>query len=179
MATDSTIAPWHPLDNPECTNCRGLSRPVRPRRKTFARDGVICHPQRIPLQLNEVLAFRKHLRSLLSEARLPQDRFARIIKVTQTTVSHWLFKGTPSPENRAYVDSIRSIRRLGKEVHVVYDIGTVGIRGDAHWSRGKEATNVAQALEASPEWRQLKASLPCLSFPVQTRRGRRMRQRKR
>jgi transcriptional regulator with XRE-family HTH domain len=159
MATDTNVSSWHPLDNPECTNCKGLSRPVRPTRKPSHT------PEIVPLQLNSILADRKHLRTLVEGSRLPQGDFARLIGVTQSTLWRWLTGGTIPQSKRDYLNRIQTIRRYGADVVVVYRVYVPGPRWDAELTRRddplvREARRVQHIMDAQSRPLFRKTTLP-------------------
>lgn len=142
METTDNVVPWHPFDNPDCTNCHGLSRPVRAQRKPNHTAQIV------QLALNSILADRKHLRTLLRGSRLPQSDFAKLVGVTQSTLYRWLHGSTIPQTKRDFLNSIQFIRRDGADVHVVYRVYMPAPRWDTEVERrDSRATNPARILQ--------------------------------
>lgn len=178
MSTERVEVPvWHPLEHPACENCHGLSRPVRPKRKTFERDGVICHPKVIPLELNLTLAFRRHLRLLLQGASVPQHVFASLLGITPPTLDAWRSGALPEPKKRQSITAIEAMHRKDDCVYVVHRVSQLSAQWKAtviRRERLQQLDNADDIRAMNEAVRQLKALLRTnviLPPPRQRRRG--------
>lgn len=130
LTTEIPTLPWHPVTNPDCTNCNGLSRPVR-RKKP-------CNCPLIQLALEPVAATRRHVQRLPKQAGLPPDLFViRVLGVTPKAFWDKVANGRLSKTAAQHLNSIESVSREGSKVHVIYDVGNVSGRWDATLARRK------------------------------------------
>lgn len=136
MATPDIIAPWHPVTNPECTNCKGLARPVRPKRKVSD-----CGP--VTLKLSRKAALKRQFQSLVFRSELPQETLAQhIFGIDPATLWRYLNGGTIPYSTEMQVRSIKYIKRDGPEVVVVYNTGAPSKHWDAMLKRRKRAAKI-------------------------------------
>lgn len=139
MATDVSLTPWHPVEHPECTNCNGLSRPVRKRRKAPIFDcGMVT------LQLSRKAQLRRHFHSLVFRSELPQETLARhIFGIDPATLWRYLNGGVIPHSTESQIRSIQYIKREGADVVVVYNTGAPSKHWDAMLRRRKRKVKIA------------------------------------
>lgn len=134
------VVQWNPLTNPDCTNCNGLSRPVRRKKKPEVAYDCIGHlPQlRLNKTLGEIkrerdkrLETRSLLTSITYRAELPYERVARLLGMSPVTMWRMMEgKGTIHDEDIKHLRSIEYIKRDGAYTHVIYHTGTPSPRWD-------------------------------------------------
>lgn len=118
---DTAVVPWHPITQPECTNCHGLARPVRPYKPVHD-----CG--RAQIQIDYKTRIRARLRRFIRDAELPQAEVAALLGMNPVTL--WrILKGGPITD--VVVSQVMALEYIKREHTVVTVIYRVATR--THW----------------------------------------------
>lgn len=124
MASPVSVAPWHPFDQPDCENCHGLSKPVRPRKKP-ADCGMA------QLAVSHAVKLRRRLMQIMHDSRLPQAEFSESVLGIDSATLYRYLRGASIPQSKAkQVRSIEHVMRDEQFTVVVYRTGAESI----HWN---------------------------------------------
>lgn len=105
---------WHPLTQPDCPSCHGLSKPVRKHRKAFD-----CGMAQLALSASAKL--RRRLLQVLHDSRLPQDEFSESVLGIDSATLYRYLRGAVIPQSKArQIRSIEHVTRDGGFTVVVF-----------------------------------------------------------
>lgn len=122
MTTEITVRKWDALDNPECENCGGLARPIRPKRQ--------CNGAPVQLALSTKAMLRRRLLQLIHDSRLPQAEFSEAVLGLDSVTLYRYLRGSEIPQSKAkQLRSIEHVTRDGAFTVVVYRTATESY----HW----------------------------------------------
>lgn len=123
IAEQNVVEAWHPINNPDCTNCNGLSRPVRrvPKKP--------C--EMVQLQLSRKAMLTRRLIQLIFDSRLPQAEFSESVLGIDSVTLYRYLRGAAIPQSKAkQLRSIEHVTRDGQFTVVVYRTGSES----GHWN---------------------------------------------
>lgn len=119
---EHTVRTWDAIDNPECENCHGLSRPIR--KKTTCREGLV------QLAFSPKAMLRRRLIQLMHDSRLPQAEFSETVLGLDSVTLYRYLRGAMIPQSKAkQLRSIEHVTRDGAFTIVVYHTGSES----QHW----------------------------------------------